>query len=232
MGRNEARHLAAWLLTVAFELGAGILSQQQEWTVVTILFWTGIACLVVGYFPDLKARFRSGNMLGWELLKQAIVAVVMASAVYWITFFATIQIQQMMITPAHLFEPDSDALKDKTFVRETPEQIMSYFTTYTNITANRMLGEFIGKSYAISGNVGDVQDLHSVLGAGPLFMKNQISVYLEQKSLSPLVVLTFADRWMPEIELAKKHDKISAYCKIDKITSFSLNLNDCQLVRR
>ena len=82
MGRDKARHLSAWLLTVSFELAAGIMTQLQAWITVTILFWAGIACLVFGYFPEIRARFQTGKIFGFEFLKQAVIAIVMASAVY------------------------------------------------------------------------------------------------------------------------------------------------------
>jgi hypothetical protein len=207
------------------------MTQQQEWTIVTILFWTGIACLVVGYFPDLKIRFQTGKIFGWEFLKQALIAIVMASAVYWVTIVVTIQIKQWAIISAHLFEPEPWARKNRAFVTETPDQIMAYFKTYTNITAYKMLGKYTGKWYAISGQVGDVQDFESALGK-KLAFKNQISVSLELKGNFPLRSLSFEDRWTPEIELLNRGDQISAYCKIGTINSFSISLEQCQIVRR
>ena len=64
MDRNNARRIAAWLLTIAFELAAGILTQLTQWTLVTILFWVGIVVLIAGYWPDIRERLRDGKVFG------------------------------------------------------------------------------------------------------------------------------------------------------------------------
>ena len=77
------RHFSAWALTVTFELVAALISQRQAWTVVTILFWMGIISLVIGYFPELRARIQGGKLFALEFLRQLVISGVMVCAIYF-----------------------------------------------------------------------------------------------------------------------------------------------------
>jgi len=155
----------------------------------------------------------------------------MASAVYWVTFAAAAFVAQLAIHDPAIFEPPAQVAHDRAFVTETPQQLAGYFKTYTNLVANRLLSRYIGKWYAIAGNVQDVQDFSTVFGNDlPAGLKNQSSVALERRSSGPFVSLVFQDRWNSSIENLNKKDAIRAYCKIKSINSIMMQLNECELV--
>jgi len=232
MGQEKARHLAAWSFTIAFELAAGVLSQWQAWTVVTVLFWMGAIALLVGYLPDLKDKLAAGKILGLEFLRQAAISFVMLCAFYFGTIVCATLLQQWLTPSPHLFEPEAWAIQNRAFVDEKPSQLMDYFNKYTQVTASKMLSRYLGKWYAITGPVEDVTDFETTLGSKLSGIKNTDIVYLARKNSSPLIVLQFEDRWQPEIDVLNKGDVVSAYCQIEKINNYSISLNHCQLVRR
>lgn len=232
MGQDKARHTAAWLFTVAFEISAGFMGQRQEWLVVTALFWAGVFSLCFGYWVEIKRYFHAWRRLWLEFLKYAIVFGSVLTMVYFGALIGTTLYRQWKISPPETFQPEDWALQNRAFVSEEPGDFSAYFKENTQVTANRILSRYLGKWYAVTGVVSDVQAWEDLV-----FEKNKAStrpgsiVSFQTKPGGPYLMLRFGEKWVPQIEVLNKGTRIKAYCIIDAVTEFSISLRNCQLVR-
>jgi hypothetical protein len=233
MDREKSRHFASWCFTVALEMAAGTMNWLGE-PLVTILFFGGIISLIAGYWPELRGKFAAGQIFAVAFLKQAGISILVLSAIYWAGVISFAEYRYFSISPPATFEPETWALRNRVFVAESPQEIVAYYTKYTNWQANEMLKNYIGRWYAVTGKVSDVSAIPSLVGEGKnAKMVDAPYITLEYRPNSPaLVSLQFEDKWVSRAENFKRGERISAYCKINSIRSFGVSLDNCQIVER
>jgi hypothetical protein len=62
MDKEALRHRGAWLLTVAFEVGATLMAIQAAWIVVALLGLAGVIILAAGYWPQVEAAIAKASV--------------------------------------------------------------------------------------------------------------------------------------------------------------------------
>lgn len=107
--------------------------------------------------PVIGRRFttkvKGGKLFAVAFLKQIAVSAILVAAAYWGTMMVASEYRFFSITPPHTFQPEAWALQSRIFVKEEPSELIGLFTTYTDWRASEMVKPYIGKWYAISGEV-------------------------------------------------------------------------------
>ena len=155
-----------------------------------------------------------------KFTENAVFAGAVMGALFWGAYFLLGQYRFYSISVPSLFTPDLESSKKYVFVRESPQEIIRYYETYTMVQANKLVARYIGNKIAITGRVDNVNE--SVFNAA-LDVK-QRSVYLQNRNQVPFVGLYFNEEWISRIENQNKGDAIFAYCTIETISGFSIYL--------
>jgi hypothetical protein len=171
-----------------------------------------------------------------------ITAVLVFIGVFWIgtrafkhTSLPIVPAEQRMPGhPPEMLPPKQPAVPENSvadqtsriFVRDniTPSYLVNIFKDNINIEATAQTNRFVGTWMIVEGAINDIVKIGS----------DTVYIYLEPTyegdiSRHFLTNLSFHGPWIEKTVILKRGDKISVIGKIDKISSVSIQLENCEL---
>lgn len=118
--------------------------------------------------------------------------------------------------------PTVEPAADSQATDVTPVRLTGFFENRTDIQAQRTVEPFIGKWMTVSGPLGNVSAFKTI---------SQVT-FAPETFDSTTVYMYFKDRETVETRLygLKSGDQLTVRGRIDKVTSHSVDLEDCELV--
>jgi hypothetical protein len=114
-------------------------------------------------------------------------------------------------------QPQTDRIKTAI----TPEELARIHIENTSVQAQRLLSPYVGKWIEIKEPVKDVSDT-SIFVSHPM----------EGRILGAPIRLNFhKSKWQDSLDLLRKGDVIHALCRINKVDSIVLDLDQCELIK-
>ena len=107
------------------------------------------------------------------------------------------------------------------FTPRTPAELSAPFKEYTELQAELITKPHIGTWMRLSGKVDDITTLTRS-------SKLMIFIALPSKD-EPRIACTFEEKWIPRIRILRKGDRVNFAGKINKIKSYSILLDDCEI---
>ena len=117
-------------------------------------------------------------------------------------------------------DPKAEERQQRPYTLRTVKEILSDFEGRTEMEAQRIAKQHIGKWLRVDDVVRDVYEF-----------SDEIRV-AAGKLRSPTVFLAFEkEPWLVTLETLRVGDRITAEGKINSVSSFSINLADCEVIQ-
>jgi hypothetical protein len=236
--RNKAREAGASVLFLACETGAALVAERLGFSFVTLLALVGVAILVWGWWPDLRALGGKRRMI--PLIGMIVCGIGFFGFAGW--HFWPVQIPMVVPTTDTEASPTQDEASikvveapltlaknpdgsDRTFVSVSPYDLMSFYKKNTSAQAQQLVQPYLRNWIALSGVVYDVK-------------KNSDDIMIQPGTSALSIIMSGGDIQMhfdpseagnAEAALLIRGSKFSAVCRIDDIQEVGVALAKCRL---
>jgi hypothetical protein len=121
------------------------------------------------------------------------------------------------------FLPPNQNWRGRQFVIPPVSEFREYFEKYTDAQAARMTAPYLGKWVAASGTVKNIDDYDP----GSRFAHEEVDLTGDMKAGTRS--LEFEAAWGDQVDLFQKGYEITAYCKISRISVYTVEMTSCEL---